>query len=141
MEDNYVAVILEEMRSNFKVFGEGLLSTNEKLDKLAVDVDQIKEKLAENTFLLSYTREEQEGMKVEVKGMREEQQEMKKEQQEMKKEQQEMKKEQQEMKKDIKETKQDIKEIKTDIKKIDKRLSRIEDTVTVHEQKLKVVGA
>lgn len=39
MEDSKVAVILEDLRSQFRVFGEGLQALNEKVDKIDQKLD------------------------------------------------------------------------------------------------------
>ena len=45
MDDNRVAVILEDLRSQFKVFGEGLQMVNDKIDRVEQKVDQVEQKL------------------------------------------------------------------------------------------------
>ena len=42
--DNRV-VILEDLRSQFKVFGEGLQMVNDKIDRVEQKVDQVEHKL------------------------------------------------------------------------------------------------
>lgn len=39
MEDSKVAVLLEDIRSQFRVFGEGLQMINEKVDKIDQKLD------------------------------------------------------------------------------------------------------
>lgn len=39
VEDSKVAVILEDLRSQFRVFGEGLQALNEKVDKIDQKLD------------------------------------------------------------------------------------------------------
>jgi tetrahydromethanopterin S-methyltransferase subunit G len=39
MEDAHVVVVLEEIRGQFKVFGESLRATNDKIDRLAYDMN------------------------------------------------------------------------------------------------------
>jgi len=39
VEDSKVAVILEDLRSQFRVFGEGLQALNEKVDKIDQNLD------------------------------------------------------------------------------------------------------
>ena len=39
MDDNRVAVILEDLRSQFKVFGEGLQMVNDKIDRVETKLD------------------------------------------------------------------------------------------------------
>lgn len=46
MEDRHVAVILEDLRGQFRVFGEALGSQNVKLDALARDVADVKVRVA-----------------------------------------------------------------------------------------------
>ncbi len=41
MEDSKVAVILEDLRSQFRVFGEGLQILNEKVDRVDIKVEAL----------------------------------------------------------------------------------------------------
>jgi chromosome segregation ATPase len=45
MEDSKVAVILEDLRSQFRVFGEGLQMLNEKVDRVDNKVDIIDKRV------------------------------------------------------------------------------------------------
>lgn len=45
MEDAHVAVLLEEVRGQFKAFGESLQATNDKIDRLSVDMSDVKHRL------------------------------------------------------------------------------------------------
>ena len=45
MDDNRVAVILEDLRSQFKVFGEGLQMVNDKIDRVEQKVVQVEQKV------------------------------------------------------------------------------------------------
>jgi hypothetical protein len=45
MDDAKVAVILEDLRSQFRVFGEGLQILNEKVDQIDKKVDALDQRL------------------------------------------------------------------------------------------------
>ncbi|MCL6590867.1 MAG: hypothetical protein K6U80_13065 [Firmicutes bacterium] len=45
MEDNKVQVLLEDLRSQFRIFGDGLQFVLEKIDKLDQRVERIEHKL------------------------------------------------------------------------------------------------
>ncbi len=45
MEDNKVAVLLEDLRSQFRTFGDGLQFVQEKIEKLDQRVERIEQKL------------------------------------------------------------------------------------------------
>ncbi|MDW7650372.1 MAG: hypothetical protein SCK29_00930 [Bacillota bacterium] len=45
MEDAKVAVILEDLRSQFSVFGEGLQTLNDKVDRIDKKVDALETKV------------------------------------------------------------------------------------------------
>jgi hypothetical protein len=45
MEDAKVAVTLEDLRSQFRVFGEGLQILNEKVDQIDTKVDALDQRL------------------------------------------------------------------------------------------------
>ena len=45
MDDSKVAVILEDLRSQFRVFGEGLQMLNEKVDRVDKKVDTLETKV------------------------------------------------------------------------------------------------
>jgi phage shock protein A len=45
MDDSKVAVILEDLRSQFRVFGEGLQILNEKVDRVDKKVDTLETKV------------------------------------------------------------------------------------------------
>jgi hypothetical protein len=45
MENDKVAVLLEDLRSQFRVFGEGLESVTGKIDRLEQKVDRLDQKL------------------------------------------------------------------------------------------------
>ena len=111
------SILIEDVKSDFRAFGEGLQLVNEKIDVIDKRLVSVENTLDEHTFLINFIRQEQ--------------QEMKQEQQEMKQEQQEMKDQQQGMQ-------QDIKEIKHDVKRIDKKVDIIDKKVTVHDRKLAV---
>jgi septal ring factor EnvC (AmiA/AmiB activator) len=125
MDNDKVAVLLEDLKSQFRIFGESLDLSNEKLDKVIEDVDYLKKKDIEKQVMLISLRED-------MNFVKKEQQEMKKEQQEMKKEQQEMRKEQGEMKNDIAVIKKDLKEVKKNVKLIDQK-------IIIHDKKLRKV--
>ena len=65
MEDSKVAVILEDLRSQFRVFGEGLQMLNEKVDQVDNKVDALDKRLErheikneeENRLLMQMIRE------------------------------------------------------------------------------------
>jgi predicted nucleic acid-binding Zn-ribbon protein len=67
MEDNKVAILLEDLRSQFRTFGEGLQLVNEKMDRefteLKADVTGLKTEVT--------------GLKMEVTGLKVEVREMK----------------------------------------------------------------
>ena len=45
MDDNQVAVLLEDLRAQFRTFGEGLQLVNDKIDKVDHKVDKIELKV------------------------------------------------------------------------------------------------
>ncbi len=45
MDDNKVAVLLEDLMSQFRTFGEGLQLLNDKVDRVETKVDKIDKKL------------------------------------------------------------------------------------------------
>ena len=45
MEDTKVAVLLEDLRSQFRTFGEGLQLLNDKVDRVEQKVDKLELKL------------------------------------------------------------------------------------------------
>ena len=45
MDDNEVAVLMEDLMSQFRTFGEGLQLLNDKVDRVETKVDKIDEKL------------------------------------------------------------------------------------------------
>lgn len=45
MEDNKVAVLLEDLRAQFQVFGEGLQLVDEKINRVEQKVDKVELKL------------------------------------------------------------------------------------------------
>jgi hypothetical protein len=45
MDDNKVAVLLEDLRAQFRTFGEGLQLLNDKVDRIETKVDTIDQKL------------------------------------------------------------------------------------------------
>ena len=49
MDDNKVAVILEDLRSQFKVFGGGLQMVNDKIDRVKQKLDAHIEKTGANS--------------------------------------------------------------------------------------------
>jgi hypothetical protein len=44
MEDNKVAVLLEDLRAQFRTFGEGLQSVNDKIDKVDQNINHSRSK-------------------------------------------------------------------------------------------------
>ncbi|MFC1595845.1 hypothetical protein ACFL4D_00990 [Candidatus Margulisiibacteriota bacterium] len=51
MKDDHVAVLLEDLNSQFKAFGEGLENNNRKLDIVIEDVNLLKEKADGNRII------------------------------------------------------------------------------------------
>ncbi|MGE5557805.1 MAG: hypothetical protein ACM3WV_04255 [Bacillota bacterium] len=45
MEDSKVAILLEDIKSQFKVFGEGLQMLNEKMDTIDQKVNKLDQKV------------------------------------------------------------------------------------------------
>ncbi|HEX3048105.1 MAG TPA: hypothetical protein VHY08_25360, partial [Bacillota bacterium] len=45
MEDDKVAVILEDLRAQFRTFGDGLQFVREKIDKMDQRIERIEQKL------------------------------------------------------------------------------------------------
>lgn len=45
MDDNKVAVLLEDLKAQFRLFGEGMQLMNDKIDKVDRKVDQIEQEL------------------------------------------------------------------------------------------------
>lgn len=45
MDDNKVAVLLEDLRAQFRTFGEGLQLVNDKIDKMNQRVERVEIKL------------------------------------------------------------------------------------------------
>ena len=45
MDDNKVAVLLEDLRAQFRNFGEGLQLLNDKVDRVELKVDKVEQKL------------------------------------------------------------------------------------------------
>jgi hypothetical protein len=68
MEDNKVAVLLEDLRAQFRTFGEGLLMLNNKVDKgfqeVKTEIDSLKIEL---TSLKAENRQEHQQLKQMVK--------------------------------------------------------------------------
>ena len=50
MDKDHVAVLLEDIYSQFRTFGEGLENNNQKLDILIHETEQIREDVAANRF-------------------------------------------------------------------------------------------
>lgn len=47
MDDNKVAVLLEDLKSQFRTFGEGLQLVNEKLDRQYTEFKELKKEVTE----------------------------------------------------------------------------------------------
>ncbi len=45
MDDNKVAVLLEDLRAQFRTFGEGLQLVNDKIDRMDQRVERVEQKL------------------------------------------------------------------------------------------------
>jgi archaellum component FlaC len=45
MEDNRVVILLEDLRAQFRTFGDGLQFVQEKIDKLDQRIERIEQKL------------------------------------------------------------------------------------------------
>lgn len=45
MDDNKVAVLLEDLQSQFRTFGEGLQLVNDKIDRMDQRVERVEQKL------------------------------------------------------------------------------------------------
>ena len=43
MDDNKVAVILEDIRAQFRTFGEGLQIVNDKIDKMDQRIERVEQ--------------------------------------------------------------------------------------------------
>lgn len=74
MEDSKVAVILEDIRAQFKVFGEGLQTLNEKVDKIDQKLDAHTE---ENRRQFDQNQQEHQLMMQMIKELNEEQTKLK----------------------------------------------------------------
>ena len=58
MATDPIAVILEDLRSQFKVFGEGLQGVDEKVTRIRDDIERIQEDLAFIKMDLSWIKNE-----------------------------------------------------------------------------------
>jgi hypothetical protein len=47
MDDNKVAVLLEDLRAQFRTFGEGLTLLNEKMDKQSIKLNEVKKEVVD----------------------------------------------------------------------------------------------
>jgi DNA anti-recombination protein RmuC len=45
MDDNKVAVLLEDLKAQFRTFGEGLQLVNDKIDKMDHRIERVEQKL------------------------------------------------------------------------------------------------
>jgi hypothetical protein len=45
MDDNKVAVLLEDLRAQFRTFGEGLQLVNDKIDKMDQRIERVEQKV------------------------------------------------------------------------------------------------
>ena len=45
MDDNKIAVLLEDLRAQFRAFGEGLQIVNDKIDKMDQRIERVEQKL------------------------------------------------------------------------------------------------
>jgi hypothetical protein len=70
MEDSKVAILLEDIRSQFRVFGEGLQMLNEKVDKIDQKIDT---HIEENRRQFDQNRQEHQLMMQMIKELNEEQ--------------------------------------------------------------------
>jgi len=97
MDDDHVSVILEDIQSQFRAFGEGLGAVRSDVSEMKTDLKETKETVDKNSFLIKHVLQEQ----------------------------QEMKKDITEIKTDIKEMKQDIKRIDKKVSVHDKKLAMV----------------
>lgn len=71
MDDNKVAILLEDLRAQFRTFGEGLQILNDKVDRVETKVDNIDQKLdthiEENRHDFEQNRQEHQQLKQMVK--------------------------------------------------------------------------
>lgn len=58
MDDNIVAVLLENLQAQFRTFGEGLQLVNEKIDKVDQKVDKVEQKVNNIELELSSLKDE-----------------------------------------------------------------------------------
>lgn len=65
-----VAIILEEMRSDFRAFGEGLKAANGKLDQVVADVTLLKDKFSDIQADTRILRAEVAVLKTDVSGLK-----------------------------------------------------------------------
>jgi chromosome segregation ATPase len=118
MEDSQVAIILEGIRKDFRVFGDGLMDVNRKIDVLSVDVQDLKQKVNQNT--------------IEIKALQFGQREIQKDMKEMKQDIHVLKEDVHVLKQDVSVLKVETKEVKQDIKSIKSKLE-------IHDIKLAIV--
>ena len=71
-EKNYVAVVLEEVRSNFEMFGETMMGFGEKLELVKQKGDATFEEVGRIKIEIGGIKEEIGGIKEEIGGMKEE---------------------------------------------------------------------
>lgn len=68
---HYNAILNESLRSDFKIFGEGLSLLQDDVKELKKDMAEVKEVQVKHTFLLNYVMSEQKEMKEDISELKE----------------------------------------------------------------------